>query len=181
VELEQLGINLSFENIIVGAFKLFPDKFSLSGWSEYPDATRMEKCLWRSGKKRQWIAGKKRLGYLVTERTRAIAKQTKAQLSGPASGKHKPLADQRRKTSILREVETASAYLKYTNGKGETISEAEFCYLLQGTLDSSKQTLKENLASLKMFAGELEREDVLKFLDWLEQHFNEFLKKSDKY
>ncbi|MFH1011246.1 MAG: hypothetical protein V1784_08430, partial [bacterium] len=90
--LENLGIELSLENIIVGAFKLFPQKFSLAGYPEIPDATRVEKCLWRcKGDKRQWIGGKTRHGYLVTDKTRIIAAQTEAQLSTLILGKKKAL------------------------------------------------------------------------------------------
>lgn len=176
VELEKLGIELSLENIIVGAFKLFPKKFSLVGYPEFPDATRVEKSLWRcKGNKRQWIGGKTPHGYLITDRTRIIATQTEDQLSNPALRKQKIPSRMRRKESILKEVTSSPAYSKYMSGKGESISEADFCYLLQGTLDSSREALRENLVSLKKFTEELEREDVIKFLNWLEQRFKNFL------
>ena len=54
IKIESLGLDLSLENIIVAAFRLFPKRFSLIGYPEYPDATRVEKCLWRcKGKTRQ--------------------------------------------------------------------------------------------------------------------------------
>jgi len=177
VELENLGVELSLENIIVGTFKLFPKKFSLVGYPEFPDATRVEKCLWRcKSKKRQWIGGKTPHGYLITDRTRNISARIKADLSNSVFNK-KPqkLPRTRRKESILKETTNSSAYLKYINGKFDSITEADFCYLLQGTLDSTRETLKENLASLKKFAEELERKDVLSVLFWLEEHFRDFL------
>jgi len=181
VELGKLGIELSIENIIVGAFKLFPKKFSLFGYPEFPDATRVEKSLWRcKGKKREWIGGKTPHGYLITDRTRTIATQTEDQLSNPVLGKQKIASRMRRKEGILKEVMSSPAYKKYMSGKGESISEADFCYLLQGTLDSSRETLRENLVSLKKFTEELEREDVLKFLNWLEQRFKNFLNNKRK-
>ena len=175
VELEKLGIELSLENIIVGAFQLFPRRFSLIGYPEFPDSTRVEKSLWRcKGKKKQWIGGKTPHGYLITDRTRAIVKQTEAQLSNPLSTKQRTSSKMRRKEAILKEVMSAPAYIKYMRGNGESISEAEFCHLLQGTLDSSKHILRENLSVLTKFAEELESEDVLKFLDWLEQRFEDY-------
>jgi hypothetical protein len=54
VELQKLGIELSLENIIVGAFKLFPKRFSIIGYPEFPDATRVEKSLWRCRGKSEW-------------------------------------------------------------------------------------------------------------------------------
>ena len=176
VVLEKLGIELSLENIIVGAFKLFPKKFSLVGYYEFPDATRVEKALWRcKGNKRQWIGGKTPHGYLITDKTKTIAMQTEGQLSNPALRKQKITSRMRRKESILKEVTNSPAYKKYMSKNGESITEADFCYLLQCTLDSSRETLRENLVLLKKFTEELEREEILKFLNWLEQHFKNFL------
>jgi len=182
VTLQKLGVDLSLENIIVGAFKLFPKKFSLVGYLEFPDATRVEKCLWRcKGKKRQWIGGKTPHGYLITDKTRIVTAQTEAQLLNTTLKKEKKAASRlRRKEGILKETTESSAYSKYTSGKSESISEADFCYLLQGTLDSPRDTLKDNFDSLKKFAEELERGELLTFLGWLEQRFKYFLPNSSK-
>lgn len=176
VVLEQLGVELSLENIIVGAFKLFPKSFSLLGYPEFPDATRVEKCLWRCrGKEKQWIGGKTPHGYLLTDKTRDVAAETGCQLSSTVVRKHKNVSRMRRKESLLKEVMTSPAYSKYISGEGESISQSEFCYLLQGTLDSSRETLRENLVSLKRLTGELQQGDILEFLNWLEQRFKNFL------
>ncbi len=176
IELEELGIELSLENIIVGAFKLFPKKFSLVGYPEFPDATRVEKSLWRcKGNNRQWIGGKTLHGYFNTDRTRIIAAQIEKELSKPKLIKRKSTSRMRRKESILKEVTSSPAYKKYLDGKSDAISIADFCYLLQGTLDSSRETLRENLVSLKNFTKELGHDDVLFFLNWLEQRFKNFL------
>ncbi len=169
IELSRLGIELCLENIIVGAFRLFPKKFSLVGYPEYPDATRVEKALWRcKGANRRWIGGKTPHGYLITERTRRIASETESELSkGPPSKLRRAPSRGRRKESILKETTESSAYSKYSRGEGSTISEAEFCYLLQGTLDSTSETLRENLSSLLRFAEELTRPEITEFLKWL--------------
>ena len=176
VKLDDLGIDLSLENIIVGAFRLFPKKFSLLGYPEFPDATRIEKSLWRSkGKRRQWIGGKTPHGYMVNDRTGRIAEQVRLQLASPPMGRRKTASRTRRKESILRDVTNSPAYSKYTDGKLESISDAEVCYLLQGTLDSSRETLRENLGSIRRFAEELGHRELLQFLDWLSQRFEGLL------
>lgn len=176
VLLDQLGVELSLENIIVGAFKLFPKSFSLLGYSEFPDAIRVDKCLWRCRlKEKKWIGGKTAHGYLITDKTRDIAAQTERQLSSTEIKKHKNTSKMRRKESLLREVLISPAYSKYISGERESISQADFCYLLQGTLDSSQETLRENLIALKRLTEELEERDTLNFLNWLEQRFKNFL------
>jgi hypothetical protein len=175
-EIDKVGLDLSLENIIVGAFILFPKKFSLIGYAEFPDATRVEKCLWRcNGKNRQWISGKTPHGYVITDRTRSIASEVGTLLRAPSSITKNTPTRMRRKEAILKEVANSPAYNKYMNGTKESISEADFCYLLQGTLDSSREILRENLVALKQITKELERQDVLNFLNWLEGHFSTFL------
>jgi hypothetical protein len=175
-EIDKVGLDLSLENIIVGAFILFPKKFSLIGYAEFPDATRVEKCLWRcKGKNRQWISGKTPHGYVITDRTRSIASEVGTLLRAPSSITKNTPTRMRRKEAILKEVANSPAYNKYMNGTKESISEADFCYLLQGTLDSSREILRENLVALKQITKELERQDVLNFLNWLEGHFSTFL------
>jgi len=176
VELKKLGIELSLENIIAGAFILFPEKFSLIGYPEFPDATRVEKSLWRcKGTKRKWIGGKTPHGYIVTDRTRMIALQTAGQISSPSLRIKRRSTRLRRKESILREVTDSTAYEKYLNGDFDSISEAEFCYILQCTLDSSKDTLRQNFISLKQLIEDMDHTEALKFMKRLEQHFCDFL------
>jgi len=178
VQLDRLGIELSLENIIVGAFKQFPKKFSLVGYSEYPDATRVEKSLWRCrGSNRQWIGGKTKHGYFVTDKSKNIASQVENDLSNIIVQKRKNISRMRRKESILKEITNSPAYKKYLTGQKENISEADFCHLLQGTLDSSKDTLRENLNSLKVFMNELDQRDILIFINWIEGHFRSFFNK----
>jgi hypothetical protein len=175
-QLEQIGADLSYENAVVAAFKIFPRKFSLPGYPEHPDSNRVEQCLWRcAGKTRQWLSGKARQGFIITNRSRLFIKEAEDLLSGILYKKTKATSQTRRKESILAEVIASSAYKKYLKGEGDFITEAEFCFLLQGTLDSSKETLKKNFNSLKIFADELVRKDVVEFLDWLEERFKKFL------
>lgn len=168
-----MGIELSLENIIVATFKLFPKKFSLIGYPEFPDATRVEKCLWRCrGKKRGWLGGKTPHGYMLTDRGRMVANQASSMLSAPS---HKARSQRRRKERIITEVASSPAYKKYIEHQGDKITEAEFCYVLQGTLDSLKDTLRENLESLKVISDELQKEELTKFLIFLETRFIKFL------
>jgi len=175
-KLSDMGLELSLENIIVATFKLFPKKFSLVGYPEFPDATRVEKCLWRcKGKKRGWLGGKTPHGYTLTDRGRMVADHASSLLAVPLEAKHKAISQTRRKESIVAEVSSAPAYQKYIQGEEDKITEAELCYVLQGTLDSLKDTLRGNLDSLKVIADELQRDEVSEFLVFLENRFTKFL------
>ena len=177
-ELERIKVNLSYENAAVAAFRIFPKKFSLPGFPEYPDSNRVDQCLWRcSGKTRQWLGGKSRQGFNITTRSRVIFKESADLLEGRKSTKTRAISQTRRKETILAETLDSSAYKKFLEGNGNLITEGELCFLLQGTLDSEKDTLKKNLDLLKMFADELERKEITTFLKWIESHFKGFLRK----
>jgi len=177
-ELERIKTNLSYENAVVAAFKIFPKKFSLLGFEEYPDSNRVDQCLWRcSGKTRQWLGGKARQGFKINPRSRVIFKESADLLEGRKPTKTRAISQTRRKESILAETLDSSAYKKYVENNGNLITESEFCFLLQGTLDSEKDTLKRNLNLLKMFADELDRKEITAFLEWIENRFKSFLGK----
>jgi hypothetical protein len=174
--LVEMNLELSLENIIVTTFRLFPKKFSLVGYPEFPDATRVEKCLWRcKGTRRGWLGGKTPHGYILTEKGRMVADHAASLLASALPRKGKTASQTRRKESIIAEVSSSRAFDKYVRGEGDKISEAEFCNVLQGTLDSLKETLRENLDSLKVIADEVERKDISGFVEFLQNRFAAFL------
>jgi len=176
-ELEKIQADLSFENAVVAAFKIFPKKFSLVGYPEYPDSNRVDQCLWRcTYKTRQWLGGKSRQGFKITERSRLIIKEAEDLLKGASPKKLKAFSQTRRKESLLSELYSSTVYKKYVGGKGSSITEAELSFLLQGTMDSSRELLKENLETLKKYAEELDNQEIMKFLNWVEVNFKDFFK-----
>ncbi|MGB9845800.1 MAG: hypothetical protein ACPLF9_08595 [Methanothermobacter tenebrarum] len=175
--LKKIGADLSLENVVVAAFKLFPKKFSLIGFPDYPDSLRVYSCLWRctTDKKKQWLGGKIRQGFIVTERGERFIKEAEELLRESTGRRGRSMSQTRRKEAILAEVSRSLAFSKYSNGQGESITEAEFCFLLQGTLDSSKDVLRENFLLLKQYTEELNRKDLMDFLEWLTVRFKKFL------
>lgn len=171
-EVEKLHVDLSFENIVAASYTLFPKKFSLLGFPCYPDSDRVMNCLNRCTRKhRQWLGGKSRHGFFLTIKSKQIIQQAEGFLRGYTTAKTGSKSQTRRKESILAEVISSPAYLKFLNGKQETVTVADLCYVLQGTLDTSKETLKGNLNALLKFAEELKRDDVVNFAKWLEAKF----------
>jgi hypothetical protein len=116
-----------------------------------------------------------RQGFMITDRSKTFIAQAENYIFGPSRDDTKATSQTRRKESILAEVENSPAYLKYKKGDGRSISESEFCFLLQGTLDSSKEVLIGNLEALRRFAEELGNAELVKFADWLKCHFKHFL------
>ena len=180
--LEERRIDLSFEHVVVAAFTLFPKKFSLLGYPEHPDAKRVHDALWRCAyKNRQWLRGKTSQGFAFTERGRQELQLAKQALKRGSLPQKKTFSQTRRFEKLLAEVRTAPAYAKYSKGTPDKVSEAECCHVLQGTLDSDRRVLADNLTKLKGMAAELGQKDVVVFMDWLESRFARFLEKEESH
>lgn len=168
-ELRKMDVNLSFENGVAACFKLFPQKFSLPGYEMYPDSDRVRNCLNRCTlKNKQWLGGKALHGFKITEKSKRIINEVELYLTGSRHKSTKVRSQTRRKEHILLEVQNSSAYRKYMENKNNEISRSELCYVLQGTLDTPAQTLRENFEILKTFADDLRKEEIVKFLNWLD-------------
>ncbi|OGX27285.1 MAG: hypothetical protein A3D10_08655 [Omnitrophica WOR_2 bacterium RIFCSPHIGHO2_02_FULL_48_11] len=175
-QLEKIGAELSFENAVMASFKLFPQKFSLLGFPDYPDANRVMKCLWRlTSKVKPWLSGKIKQGFVVTERGRAHIKEVEDILRGQYQVVKKSPSKTRREELLLKEAMSSTAYLKYIEKQNDSISEGDLCDMLQGTLNSDRKMLKENFFLLQKYAHELKQRNLLDFFNWLEQRFTQFL------
>lgn len=170
--LEERRIDLSFEHITIAAFKLFPKKFSLLTYPEHPDAKRVHDALWRCAyKNRQWLLGKTSQGFAFTERGRQELELAKKALQEGYLAQRKTYSQTRRFEKLLAEVRAAPAYAKYLRGDRDKITEAECCHVLQGTLDSDRRVLSDNLTKLREMAAGLDQTDIVGFMEWLAQRF----------
>ena len=76
---------------------------------------------------------------------------------------------------ILADLRKSIAFNKYANKDKEDITETELCFALQGTLDSSREVLEQNLETLSKYADEAKDDDVIEFLSWAASRFKNFL------
>lgn len=179
-EVSDRKIDLSYENIVVAAFRLFPKKFSLLGFPLYPDSERVHHVLRRhvytNNHTKQWLRGKFGHGFELTDQGRQVIDEARRSLAGATPQRKKVMSHTRRFEKILRELTAAPAYRKYEEGRRDAISEAECCHVLQGTLDSHRPVLLENLRQLCTIANDLEQSDIASFLKWLDERFGSFLR-----
>ena len=75
--LTKKGFPITFETLTVALFKMFPKKFCLYGFEEYPDAARVNRSLLQLRPKyRNWALGDTKKGYVLTSQGREIAEIT---------------------------------------------------------------------------------------------------------
>jgi hypothetical protein len=166
--LADMGVDLSFENIAVAAYRLFPAKFSLIGYPEYPDAKRVHDSLFHCiYKTKGWLGGKTKLGFSLTDKSEKIIAETEALLAGAPSARKPAPSQTRRDEKLMAEVRSSSAYTKFATGRADSISFAEICFMLHGTLDTSPTILKANYDAFMRIAQVVGQEDVIRFLSWV--------------
>ena len=99
------------------------------------------------------------------------AKQVKAQAATPAII---PITKEEKEKAgkVVKQMERSDAYLMFKrNGRRAHISEFDFRNMLFATMESPAETLKRNVDTFKRYAGVHQRNDLLGFLDFCEQHF----------
>lgn len=99
------------------------------------------------------------------------AKQVKTQAATPAII---PVSKEEKEKAgkVVKQMERSDAYLMFKrNGRKAHISEFDFRNMLFATMESPAETLKRNVDTFKRYAGVHQRNDLIGFLDFCEQHF----------
>lgn len=175
-KLHEMGVDLSFENAVVACFRLFPEKFALSGYPAYPDSDRIRNCLNRCTRpSKRWLGGKALHGFEFSEATSTITKETEAYLTGRRAKQNKATSQTRRKESLVAELKNSPAFRKYKEGRADEVTDADMCFALQGTLDTARDVLRNNLRTLQLYCQEIQGHDAVEFLTWLENRFQQYL------
>ena len=174
--LEKNVIPLSFENICVATFLMFPKKFSLLDFDEYPDATRVNRVLLHLRPKYENLAeGNVKSGFILTERGKLKVKTTKSLLNQDSEGEH---IETRHKFENKRidEVKNSITYKKYTEGNFDEIQIDEVYGFLQATPYTSKKNIRQLLNQILSIARDKNDTDLEGFINSIKKKFGYLFK-----
>lgn len=86
--LRQWELRPTVESITVLNHRLFPDRFGMDSFPEFPDANRTLRSLLQCGPKyRGWLSGSNRRGYAITPSGRALVEELLRRVGYPQVGK----------------------------------------------------------------------------------------------
>ena len=169
-------VETTFENLVVESYKLFPQKFHLQGYPEYPDANRvrreiqrMEGTLPTPGP--NLVKGNMKTSYKIAESGFVKLGEIQIKLASGEKDKvkiDKKLSDRRSKIGrVLSELEKHPLYHQYLR-KGENIDIPESLLrdLLFATMETSHDSLRENMNTLKEYCDVLNKNDIKDFLNF---------------
>lgn len=171
----------TFENIVAKCFELFPEKFSLIGYPQWPDSARVNKSWLRCRTDFKYIKGSVKSGFTLTSKGLEVVERIQKRLKRPVSEKFivskKKARERSKEEKFINELEKSEVFKRYLIDHEQTeISHFEFCDMLYCTLESSAKALKENLYKLKEYAQRLNRREALNFLIFAEKKFSHLLK-----
>ncbi len=188
--LHKQGSEITSEDIISACFVLFPKRFSMRKYPQYPDSGIVSRR-WSDCKSRGYLRGNATSGFQITARGIKRAekvekslgkpmktvrvrksKAEKTVVSTPVVEKiHPELKAHARK--YVRSIELSDAYKHFK--KGNPLNEFDFRSLLLCTMESPPTTLARNLNQFKEYVNIHNRKDLLSFLEFCEGKFSSLL------
>lgn len=177
--LSKHNLEATQEGLIIALFLLFPQKFSLVGFSEYPDAERVCRTLLQLGQKyRNWATGNRHIGYSLNHTGKLVLEQTKNLLKNSSTGSpgiktQTPKQRTRDPNKEVREIEDTALFKAFRMGKKESPNEFSIWELLQAFPYTPRNALNRRLKQMKESARLSKRSDVLEFLEWVHAKYKE--------
>lgn len=172
------GEDCTFEEIVRECFTTFPQRFGFERFPEWPDSTRVDKSWRRCRTDRGWIVGNVKTGFQITPAGEVVARQVGRQLRG-GNGAKEPVKGKARsrEAAAVKYVRETTPFQRWTaNGNEFIMRFPEFVALLNGTLETPRLVLRQNLQFYKQSAKAVSDEAVSSFLDDCENRFVDLLK-----
>lgn len=169
--LEKNNIPLYYEYIGVALFKMFPEKFALLTFKEYPDMNRIADVLQLNlnPTHRNWAIGNIKNGFMLTAAGRQIVDQADDMLRNPDAQKILKPAKLPRMKSIqfeISEILKSPIYNKWKNNKND-INEFDILSFLGVMSFTSKLIIKKRVNDLKGMAINTSSKEVTEFINYI--------------
>ena len=181
---------MTAEDLISACFVLFPKRFSMRKYPQYPDSGTVSRR-WGDCKSKGYLRGNATRGFKITAKGKRRAEKIEKSLGKPL----KPVRVQKPKTTrksgstqpvhpelkahagkYIRSIRASDAYKRYRNQ--ETLNEFDFRSMLLCTMESPPPTLSRNMEQFKEYVNIYKRKDLLVFLEFCEVKFSHLLGKT---
>ncbi len=175
----------SMESIAVTAFKLFPDRFSMLQFPEYPDYMRVFTAV-RMHLKKYVEGDMKKNSFLLNGKGRIFAEEVLERIESGTGSSLKPKAEFKRKknTKLILAVTKTTGFKKFEDKNLDKINKFDVCETLHCTTEASDEHLRSNLATLQQMANQIapnlsykkEAEQVLQYLTYADENWTRLMK-----
>ena len=179
---------ITSEEIISACFVLFPKRFSLRKYPQWPDSGIVSRR-WGDCKSKGYLRGNATKGFQITARGIKRAEKVEKSLGKPLKPVRLPKPKVEKPTvpvveavhpelkaiakKYVRSIESSDAYRHYR--KNLPLNEFDFRSLLLCTMESPPTTLARNLNQFKEYVNIYDRKDLFSFLEFCEEKFSSLL------
>jgi len=180
----QKEVQPTFENMVSECFNLFPSRFYLPGYPQWPDSSIVEKSWVRCRTDKHLIIGSRAKGFKLTQKGLDLVGKLSNILKISKESKKSLLAlrgDRRTRSGrIVKQLEKSPTYKHYLKKEFQKITEFDFLDMIYCTTESSLDARKDNFNLLKQHVNDYERGDLNKFLKYTEKKFKHLLSEDAK-
>ncbi len=169
---------VTFEDLVAQCFNMFPKKFALHKYSQWPNAVVVNKAWLRCRTDKHLIEGNVAEGFVLTPKGVEAAKKVLARISQalPSTANSRNEKAGNRQTAegrVVADIEKSGGYRKFiAAGTVDQVSEHELCEVLYTLIESDSTTLKRNFEAVRGSAQSYGRVDLVKFLEELRKKFS---------
>lgn len=190
--LQEWGLLTSFENIAVLNHRLFPSKFAMVAWPQFPDGNRTNRSILQMRPKyRNLATSVTDKGVFLNERGVNEAKAVLSRLgpptlAGSTASEVRPVikaerGNERPRTvhaeDLLQKLKRSKLFRLYTDGRWHEAEAIDLIGLLGVYDHTPSKEKKRRLNEYKIHAKELEDSEVLDFIHAIENSFSTYLSK----
>ena len=166
--LQSRNIEPTFDKIVVTVFRLFPKKFALIGFSEYPDGRTIYYCVFNHCTiTRKWLSGNVQSGFRITDRGKYFLEETKKILEGKIRlTKKYSTIPKRKELTFLNLLKKTAAFRKFSEGRQEDITKFEILEALK-VQPNSTSLMSKHVERYLEYAMRIDDKNVVKFLEFV--------------
>lgn len=163
--------SITREELVLGAFKLFPKKFGLRGHEDWPDSAVIDKR-WVDCRHLEYISGNNKSGFTLLPKGHELVKITEKKLKISSNKKSKDYENRTRSGKIASIMESSDGYKKYLIKESiEDLNEFDFREILHCTMDSSQEILNRSYSELIQHLETCQKTDLINFLKKLKDKY----------
>jgi len=175
--LHKQGSEITSEDVISACFVLFPKRFSMRKYPQYPDSGIVSRR-WSDCKSKGYLRGSAAKGFKLTAKGKRRAEKVEKSLGKPMKSASAQTVHPELKAhagKYVRSIRASDAYKRYRNQ--ESLNEFDFRSMLLCTMESPPTTLARNMEQFKEYVNIYKRKDLLVFLEFCEVKFSHLLGK----
>lgn len=184
--LHEWELRRTIEAITVLSWRLFPDKFSMVGWSQYPDQLRTNRSLMQGGPKyRNWLSGAAVNGFSLNQRGIEQAQELIEKFGYPQFGDGSRLNQTKRPELIGkktrartiepgREIDKARSGRLFKKWSDGVMGERDLVHVhtLLGVFDHTPTRIKtKKMKDLERAAEDINDKEMIRFLADVRENF----------